>query len=242
MRQVLTVLVKLLSTNADSDAATVLINGTVSRCLSLIYSYEDASCVRAAMNILEVFLNKSMITATSLVRLAMEISTESPLTDGPGGSQTPSTIHPGELGLSMVRTLPNFISMVIGWMQQVDIAPAAGRLVVSLFEASKGDSAITDSMAFAPSAGPLWLPPILEAIRERPALVDTLEYHVLPRLFRLESTDIDHVVSALPVRRVAEGGIGSVSEEELRLCLVVCKVADDLGIAMGFGMPLTVWA
>lgn len=234
MRQVLTVLMKLLSTNPDDEVTMLLINEITYRCLTLIYSHEDVSCIRAAMNTLGMFLSKSMLTAFLLIGMASNISKGNP-PDGLPGSQTQSSTLPVEPELYMVRDLPNFVAVLMGWLREVDVAPAAGHVVVSLFKALKDGKGSADSSPSSSSTVPLWLVPIIQAVREQPELVDSLEHHVLPGLLRLDSTSIDHVVSALPVRKIVEARIGSASEADIRLCLIVCKVADDLGIPVSFG-------
>jgi len=238
MRQVLTVLVKLLSTNQDDQVTILLINETTHRCLFLIYSHEDVSCIRAAMNILGMFLSKSLLTVFSLIGMASDISKGNP-PDGLQGSRTQSSSHPVEPGLYMVRNLPKFVAVLMSWLQEVDVAPAAGHVVVSVFKALKDGKRSADSIPSSSPTLPLWLVPIMEAVREQPELVDSLEHHVLPGLLRLDSSSIDHVISALPIRKIVEDRTGSASEEELRLCLIVCKVADDLGIPVRLGKQLT---
>lgn len=237
MRQVLIVLVKLLSMIPEGEVAIFITNETAHRCLSLIYSHEDISSVRAALNIMEFFLSKYKITAFSLIEMASDLSADSHPPEGFRASPTPSGTGPTEAELSKVRNVPEFVAVLMGWMQEADVAPAAGRLIISLFKAYREGIGSADSVTSSPSTVPLWLPPLLEALREQPEVVDNIEHHVLPGLLRLDPTYIEHVVSTLPVKRITEGGIGSASEEELRLCLVVCKVADDLGIALSLGRP-----
>ena len=235
MRQVLTVLVKLLSMIPDRDRANLIANETVHRCLSVIYSHEDLLCIRGAINILDFFLGRCLITTSLLLEMASDLSADSQPADGLRASSTQVYKHSAKDKLSTVRSVPAFVSVILSWLQEADVAPAAGRLVVSVFTGLTDGMDFADSGLASPSAVSLWLPPILEALRVQPELIENLEHHVLPGLIRLDPTYIDHIVSALPVESSAAGAIGSVSEEELRLCLVVCKLADDLGINLSLG-------
>ena len=236
MRQVLTMLMKLLSLMADVEVATSLAKYAALKCVSIICSREDVSCVRAAMNVLEAFLNSGIMKSSSLVTLSSISCAEKYVGDAPEFQNMQTESRLMDSGHSKVSSISEFGKTVIGWLSEVDIAPAAGRLLVSFFKNLKEDTSTDNLSAMSSSPIPLWFLLIREVVHGETYLIEEIEHHVLPGLLRIDSSSIIHILRTLPLERLVRGEVGSVPEEEIRLCLVLIVVMKDLGLYAIIGM------
>ena len=236
MRQVLTMLIKLLSLMADVEMAITLAKDAALTCVSLICTRDDVSCVRAAMNVLEAFLNNAIVKPSSLATLSSISCAEKRVGDAVETHDLQPDSHPGKSEHSEVSGISDFGKAVIGWLSEVDIAPAAGRLLVSFFKHISEDTSTDNLSAVSSSPIPPWFLLIWEVILGQAYLLDEIEHYVLPGLLRIDPTSIVHILRTLSLEKLVQGEVGSVPEDEIRFCLVVIVVMKDLGLYASFGM------
>ncbi|MCJ1400930.1 hypothetical protein MMC11_004141 [Xylographa trunciseda] len=118
----------------------------------------------------------------------------------------------------------------MGWMRHADTGPTAGRLIVALFGCIEDDTKLKDSLASPGlSWAAIWVKAMLDAVYQWPELIENLEQHLLPELLRVNHFHIEELLRALPIEDLCRGNIDRLTKEDLRLCLAVMGVVEDLG-------------
>ncbi|MCJ1386583.1 hypothetical protein MMC17_009709 [Xylographa soralifera] len=117
------------------------------------------------------------------------------------------------------------------WMRYADTGPAAGRLILALIGGINDATNLVDSLASLnfSSLAATWIKPVLDAVHRRPELIENLEQHLLPELLRMNLSHTEELLRTLPIEELCRGNIGRLTEEDLRLCLVVIRVVEELG-------------
>ncbi|KAL3417418.1 hypothetical protein PVAG01_11418 [Phlyctema vagabunda] len=171
MRQVLELLAALISNNPDESVTIVTRSSILERLLSIIAHQASQPLVKPAFKCLECFLAKGTISAQDLgqsyKRITAPISKDS----------------------NFVAALPteswdSFVSEVFDWMTLPDIAPAAGKFLVTLFkELKKSDVGNT---AEHPQHTDLWQRWIRNGLSKDPGALENIKYYLFPPLFKLD--------------------------------------------------------
>ena len=225
LRKVLRITGDILSKDVGSKVNELVIENSLCSCLALLSVHEDTSGVKAAMNILDMFLKKHIIDLEHLLDIA---SGYWPIDKARHRIQLPP--KPSDTD----KRISQLVTQLMQWLHDTDTAPAAGRVVITVFDLLQGSAHSTkSSLTTSPT---LWMVPILDAVHKDPSLIDHLEHHLLPGLLRLRHASTYEVLQDLSVHQVKARRTGNMSAEDIRLCLVVMSGMEDLGSALRLGM------
>ena len=225
MRQLLATLTKLLEAvvtdaNGNRGPDTSVFVKPVARCIAHVFGYEDLSCVKPSMLVLDMFISKELISPTFLINQSLQTdSCHSKGADTGAGksSQRSSREH-----------VDYFISHILRWARHLDITPSARRLLVSFVKAALATNDFATSINCEHAAIPLWLPPVQRMIHEYPDTLETLERHILPDLLRLDPTATSRLVQEMPMEDILRGDTGEISVDEIRFCLLVSRILSEV--------------
>jgi hypothetical protein len=199
MKQVSSTLVKLLLKHSEllgteSPWSVEAATG----CLSHIYATEDLSCVKPSMLLLDILISKQMIGANELVSLLPsrnEIVEDTPITE-----------------------IKDFVSNVLRWARHLDISLAAGRLVGTFF------ARVNELIGETKDKPPIWWGSILEIADDGDAMIEILENYILPSLLQANPIGTLQVLNSLPIDKLIGNNIGSITEREIRFCLLLIEI------------------
>lgn len=218
MKQVLSTLIKLLDRKSEQkadqacDNASTLLEDAASRSLSFISSHEDLSFIKPAMLFLDTIISKKTINLRTLISLL----------------PSDTSVLSATSSETMYYLVQSFVASVIRWARQIDIVSAAGKLLNSFFSeynASGGNKVFTSLEILEPP----WFQPVnVEISNGSPAVVEILEKQILPGLLRTDPNMTLQTLRSLPLSQLANGSIGSVSERNIRFCLLVLKILGDM--------------
>ena len=238
MRQLLRVLVKLLLIEFPNELYAIVIHDIIKICLSHISSDEDSSCVKAAMTVVTMFVQKRLISVQLLLAdqsiTSLRTANKDQFVWSRFDSNTPQSIS------SLFPDMSGFISQLIKWLQYADTGPAAGRLILSLVESINDAASLEDSQASSDiiSSAAMLADLVLGAVHQRPELIDNLEQHLLPELLRMNPSYTEQFLRSLPIRELCRSNIGCLTEADLRLCLVAIRVVEELGVTTLLGKAI----
>ena len=239
MRQLLKVLVKLLIADVSNESSAFVIHDIILICLSHISSEEDLSCVKAAMTLITMFIQKRLISVELLLTSESTISPKIAMRTQIIQPQSGSVMQ--DSSPSLYSIVSDFVSQLMGWMQFADTGPSAGRLILALLRCIDDATHLEDPLASSnfSSWAPMWVEPLLEAVHQRPELIENLEQHLLPELLRINLFHTEQLLHSLPIEELCRGNIGYLTEEDLRLCLVVIRVVEELGETSFLGKAIS---
>ncbi|MCJ1396622.1 hypothetical protein MMC18_009513 [Xylographa bjoerkii] len=229
MRQLLRVLVKLLLVDLSGESSALVVHGTVKSCLSHISTKEDSSYVKAAMTVITMFLRKRLISAESLLARESTVSPKDAIENLMVQSRSDLNVRESPQDLSL--TVSGFVLQLMGWMRHAETGPAAGRLIVAFF-GFVDDATKLENSSTSPTSSSwvtIWVDSVLGAIHQQPELIEKFEQHLLPELVRMNLSYAEELLHTLPIEELCRGNIGCLTETDLRLCLAVLRVVEELG-------------
>ena len=237
MRRLLLKITDILSKHPQDDAKRWLTEYAVSRTIGAICTHQDIASVKPAIQALEHLIHKGVITAWEIVDFATEQSNNTPAIK----DFAASSLADKEVGTTAVsdarriKSVEKFTLDVLQWVQYPDCAPAAGRFLPSFFTSLSADHENKSTLALKERESPLWISPVKEALDGRPVLLEAFEHHILPGLLLLSPGDTGAFLSTLRLDDINRGGVGSSTNAELQLSILVAKVAADLKPSKGTG-------
>ena len=231
-RQVLMTLVKLLVKNPDRDAVSSLQELVLSRSLAIIKEQKERTCVKPAMQILEIFLNRAILDASRIVRV---LPRGNPRGDAELNITTTCKSQGKISGPCSHRCLvEDLVRDVLHWIQYDDIAATSGRLLVSFLKSFHSLESMRQQSPYIP----LWAGPLKQVIRETPETIEAVEHHIIPGLLRLDAADSHAFLNGLPLERMKNGNYGGLVEEDIRLVLITINILKESGTSNSSGMLL----
>ena len=220
MKQVLNTLVKLLS--RDTHRVEDIGNGGFSnfaeeatlRCLKHVCGDGDLSCIKPSMMMLYTLLSKEKIKTGFLLSLF-------------------STVNRGNVdsekdqALSFKTNSMAFARDVLRWAHHVDISLAAGRLLATFLSSSYTIDGDGESNGPENDDQPRWTELLVDFALKNDDMPGITETYILPSLLRADSTIAIKFLRSLPLDKILHGKSGSLTDKEIRFCLLTAKVADD---------------
>jgi hypothetical protein len=173
MRQVLDLLVKLISQNPKKSIGKEIKHEMLHRLVSNITHESAQAFVKPAFKVLECFLSKSTISVTEL----LATHADSTFFKSSSGSHAQGTTH----------TTPrdSFVSAIFDWMSLPDTAPGAGKLLVTFFLVLRKhhlESALDDPDIHTT----LWQRWILFGLAKHPECLENVKNYLFPPLFKID--------------------------------------------------------
>ncbi|MCJ1314415.1 hypothetical protein MMC25_008097 [Agyrium rufum] len=208
LRQILTSIVKFLTTTSakftDGNAiCTAIVERSLALALQSIVSDDDSGAARAAMQLLETFLAKNLVSAHGL------LSHELLCNSGPDGSPNQEKDLDGQ----------RFVNELLGWVEHQDVSPAIGRLLRVFFvswTAPNSDEEATDKP-------PLWAESLQRILKRQPELLPSISNQILPGLLSISPAESVRFVEIFHLRQCSPNG--SIGDDvDLGLILATVRI------------------
>jgi hypothetical protein len=175
MRQVLELLASLITLNPDKKASSIMKMEILERVLSIITHQSAQPFVKPSFKVLDCFLSKNTISVNEL-------------TDVYGGSSFLGSRIKFKSHVQKVDD-PNlwhsFVYAVFEWMSLPDTSPAAGKLLVTLFQKLRVVSTENES-SDGEAYTILWQRWIRHGLTRQPDSLENIKNYLFPPLFKLD--------------------------------------------------------
>jgi hypothetical protein len=170
MRQVLELVASLVSLNTDEVSSDDLRKVIIERLLSIITHQSVQPLVKPAFKSLECFLGKGTISTGALIH-SYEDKISSFRSDYDHGSAKNSSWDA-------------FVSEVFEWLNMSDVAPAAGKFLVTLFVKLRNESGRSHIQTTMHTV--LWQRWIRNGLSKNPETLENVKNYLFPPLFKLD--------------------------------------------------------
>jgi hypothetical protein len=249
LRQVLITLTSIISGDSDHHRARRVLNAAVIRIIAIIFKQETYSRVKPAIQALEYFITKQVISLQDLLGLVKTWrNNNNPVALGGPGKLSPvhhttNEFTDTEMPSSHADTASaGYITVLalalLHWMPEPDIAPAAGDLFITIFSALKRREAERLSHQVSGAATPAWYNPIQASIEKTPSVLDNLKQHIFPDLFKLSVTDFGHFLERLHFKEILSGSPVADEDPQVILLFTALQVGKEVGLVRGSGRSL----
>ena len=212
---------RLLSKLSVGSEKASLIGIPVCIATRAICKQDDFADIRPAIQLLEHFLSVGLISALEIAQINRP--------EGLGLSQVKSMKLDSQSHDTQqdrfIESVHRFTLSILEWMQYPDCAPAVGHFLPVFFKSIE-ESRIDRIMQTSKNGiTPHWVSPIEQTLERHQELLEVFEIHILPNLLRLGPSDAEAFVRTLPFESIQRGDIGSSSNAEIQLCLLVARIA-----------------
>ena len=215
IRKLLMTLTSLLTKQPIEDVRATLVKEACVGSFNAVFSQGHTASLKLAVQLLEHFLRKHIVTPSSILKLAASVR-ESGFSDE-GVAATPGIVAAAQ---SLMLTMLNRL-------EHPDCVPAISRflavLVITLREEGSVISDASQNQEHEYSC-PIWIDPVKLYHERSPSNWDKLEHHVLPHLLRISQRDFNAFLDSLPLDKIQQDRSGSCSEAELQLCLLTARI------------------
>ena len=209
--------------DADKD---LLLGTAICTASRAIRKKLDTADVKPAIQVLEHFLTKDLISAAEIAQIKKPEELRNSRNASVNEDNQSHDTKQGQVN----QSIQEFAISALEWVQYPDCAPTVGRFLPRFFnslEESQSDSAVHLSKE---AVRPLWISPVKQYLERHQGLLEVFGIHVLPGLLRLGPTHANAFLNLLPYQNIQRGNIGSSSIPDIQLCLLVAKTAEDPGL------------
>ena len=209
IRQLLKTLSSILR-RQDDQLSEENLHESVQTCLSSILRHEDPSGVKAAIHVIEMFLAQCCLSPEQLLdQMDKAADSLSPILSG---NTSRNGVSPRE---------QQFISHIMQWASLAHIAPSAGLLLVRFC-----DMVRTTDETLSPSScsANLWMQAVRDLVAEDKSMLEILEKHILPDLFRMDPIQtIDSLCQSANFTKLWSQETQEMAVSDIRFCLLALK-------------------
>jgi hypothetical protein len=175
MRQVLELLVSLITINPDKKSSSIVKTEILERVLSIITHQSAQPLVKPAFKVLEYFLGKDAVSVIELTEVY-------------GGSAFAKSRTHFQRHIQKVHDphlWHSFVYAVLEWMSLPDTSPAAGRLLITFFQKVRAILAKNHS-SNDETYTTFWQQWIRTGLVRHPDSLENIKNYLLPPLFKLD--------------------------------------------------------
>ena len=231
LRWLLLTLGRLIASHPVDADKDLLLGAAVCTASRAIRKKQDTADVKPAIQVLEHFLTKNLISAAEIAQVKKPEDLRFCRNASANEDNQSHDTQQGQVNQSVQK----FALSALEWVQYPDCAPAVGRFLPVFFaslEESQSNSAVHISKE---AVRPLWTSPVKQYLERHQGLLEVFGIHVLPGLLRLGPTHVNAFLKLLPFESIQRGNIGLSSITDIHLCLLVAKTAEDPGLRKYFG-------
>ena len=216
-RRLLLTATKLISQRSELEERDSLVFPIFSKCVDTIQSLTNDVSVKAAFQLLDQFLHKSLISALDI------------LCEVDKGIAISELEHNETLREANAETVRNavskFVNHVFTWAQYPDCSTVISRFSPHFFDSLHSFVSERDSNAYSTSN--FWIQPVKTVLQSNQELLQTFEHHILPGLLGMKSANLQYLRTMIPFDDVLEGKGGLCEEIDLQMCLLTAKISDS---------------
>jgi hypothetical protein len=170
MRQVLELLSSLISHNPDKETTAFSIRtNIIQNIISILAHQASQPLVKPAFKSLECFLSKGTVSPQDLIKVYENV-------------HTPNSFS--GFGSDSLASWDSFISEMFDWMALQDVAPAAGKCLVTLFGQLRKTS--SEYLTLLGDRTLLWQRWIRQGLSNNPDTLDNVKNYLFTPLFKLD--------------------------------------------------------
>ena len=231
MRQLLLSLARLLQKNPREEARYAQTEYATRRSLAIITDRNESTSVKPALQVLDYFLTKALISGSDILRVLAAMNVQANLTSL--GNQRSESVN---LSMSSWINLgQELISDIFAWVCYPDVAAASGKLVATFI---KSLSILHEGYQMNPIGGlPLWITPLHQLLRDQPQMLETIGSYVLPELLSINCGDTREFLRTLSFENIQDGTIGDMTDSDIILCLLTADLTANLRFSKASGKP-----
>jgi hypothetical protein len=217
MRQVIELLVMLISVNPEKSSAEMVKAEILQRLLSIISHQSAQPLVKPAFKAMECLLSKGTLSAKDVLQAY----------DNP--SKMYRTRMAAEGHSNDTSSKISFVSSVFDWMSLPDTAPSAGKLLVTFFQmlrksTTQGKAEDTASQTL------LWQQWIRQGLTKYPDSLENIKNYLFPPLFKFDrSGSLDFLRGLSQDGQLKVAG-NSGTDVQALLFLAAVEVGKKLGL------------
>ncbi len=229
MKQFLRTLTNLLLKQPNAAVKESLKKHAVVSAVGMIYEESGFFLVKPAFQVLEHFLHREVIEPSAIVGEMGKKYGFRKETKTVNVSREESRIFNSK-SLSPVESASMaeaFMSCVLEWLKYPDIAPIAGRLLLSFFKRTLVHPVENAHPNYPEYELPLWVTPLRDFIQKEPTFLEICETQVMPGLLGLSPTDTQAFLDGLPLKNLREGNTGCHDVIEVQLCLAALRICEE---------------
>ena len=226
LRWLLLTLGRLIASHPVDADKDLLLGTAVCTAIRAIRKKQDTAYVKPAIQVLEHFLTKNLISAAEIAQ------TKKPeeLRDSRNSSVNEDyQSHDTQQG-QVNQSVQEFALSALEWVQYPDCAPNVGRFLPVFFNSLEESQSNRVVHISKEAVKPLWISPVMQYLERHQGLLEVFGIHVLPALLRRGPTHVNAFLKLLPFESIQRGNIGFSSIPDIQLCLLVAKTAEDPGL------------
>jgi CRISPR/Cas system CSM-associated protein Csm2 small subunit len=190
MRQLLTALTGLLPFY-DPTLRRQIESRSLTLVLQTLLAQSDQGKVKAAFQVLAVFLSKKILTLERFVDYLREF-------DG-----QPSIALSDSVSRHLV--LQEFTRKLFDWVQYQDSAPAASQAICALLQQVEDESSQQKVAHDSSKLLPFWIQPLIASLKNHPESLTGLRYYVFPSLFAMDAQGYVCFLDYIGIQRIFNG-------------------------------------
>lgn len=222
-KRLLVTATRLIINQQDVDTKDALVHRQLKTSFNAIL-HLDCLSVKASLSVLDHCLEKSLVSASDLLKIH---------TSGSWHEESARQLNgDGNAAEVSQASLDSFATQLFAWAQFPDCSIVVSRLVPRFFASL---SACKLPHFRETSQTQLWLHPVRNALDRDTSLLAVFETYLLPGLFTISTTDQEELFQALPFKRILSGDLMRCSTMDIQLCLIRAKVDDSMSAGNRLG-------
>jgi len=215
LRRLLLTLTNLIVNHPADDARFALIGHALWVATRAIRRQDQAASIKAAIQVLEHFLSKDLVSSLDIVQFTSPQDLEQHRSISRLGKHVAHDFN---------HNVREFTFSVLDWVQYPDCAPAIGRFFPALFSSLRQIQEGDTSHGFPNGTLPLWMSPVKQSLIKHQNLLEVYENHILPGLIRLSPVDRKAFLTTLPLNDIQNGNVGKYALADIQLCLLIARI------------------
>ena len=224
LKQLLISITNLLSRNPQPELQERLRNDALSQAQDEVLNEADTTTVRSALQVIDCFLHKELVTSSNLLFLFGDGAKEVDAADRPDDGEASGKIS------THGRSAQGFVFACIEWLAYPNVAPIASRLISSLL--SKLPLSHTSAIGshthdYFGTQG--WFAAIKEFLAKKPELLDVFDDNLLEKIIQSNDRSLSQILESLPITQIIRGEIRDLGDTDLYLSLICLRQGFRLG-------------
>ena len=217
LKQLLISTTNLLSRNPLPELQERLRNDALLQAQGEVLDKADTTTVRSALQVIDCFLHKELITSSDLLSLfgngAKEVDATNRQNDGEASRKISTHGRSGR----------DFVFACIEWLAYPNVAPIASRLVSSLLSKLPFSPTLDIGSRTYDSLGTQgWFAAVKDFLTKKPELLDVFEDNLLQKL--IQSNDhLSQILQSLPITQIIQGEIRDLTDTDIYLSLICLR-------------------
>lgn len=248
MRQLLATLLSMLSRSPNPSMTEDFKAYMLTALVDILFGTEAYPILKSAFYALDYLLNGDSISIATLLRTVQSHFSTFSKSEGDNQAWHPSLALSRRLqvcergkAIPQIETTNGSMTSLeyasellthslLDWVLHVEIASAAGHLLVTIMSKLRNQESAELSYRDARSGTPYWVTCLRRSASKHLEAIETYRYHIFPRLFLLDPKDNLKFLECLNLAQFLEGSFITLSESDTLLLFTALRVLKELGL------------